>query len=134
MLLRYREIAGFGRGLAAPQIGLGKSVFVTFVADQFKTYINPTVKESSGACNLYREACLSCGYLSVDVKRPESVVVEYTNEEGGRETVSADGFLARLLQHEHDHLKGVVNIDRAEYGSINLATNNPLEEKIREIP
>ncbi len=47
VLKRYRDITGFGRGLAAPQIGESKSVFVTYVGDQFKTYINPRITKTS---------------------------------------------------------------------------------------
>ena len=133
ILEKYRKIAGFGRGLAAPQIGENKSVFVTFVDNKFKTYINPKIINQSEKFNLYRESCLSCGFLSVDVKRPESITIEYTNENGESKKEEADSFLARLLQHEHDHLKGIVNIDKAESASIEFIINDPLKEQLREI-
>lgn len=132
VLKRYREIAGFGRGLAAPQIGAKKAVFVTFVDDVFKIYINPRITSSSEKYNLYRESCLSCGFISADVKRPISIELEYMNEAGVLVKERIDSFLARLIQHECDHLEGVVNIDCAEAGSIEMMINNPLEEKIRE--
>ncbi len=132
VLKKYREIAGFGRGLAAPQIGIGKSVFVTFVNDQFKIYINPVVSNPSTKHSLYRESCLSCGYLSVDVRRSESIEISYLNEEGVQMSEPAGGFLARLLQHEYDHLQGVVNVDCAEPQSIEFMVNDPLQEKLRE--
>jgi len=132
-LEKYRNIAGFGRGLAAPQIGENKSVFVTFIDDKFKTYINPKIMNPSEKSNLYRETCLSCGFLSIDVKRPESVTIEYLNENGENIREEVGSFIARLLQHEYDHLKGIVNIDKAEPASIEFMINDPLKEQLREI-
>lgn len=131
-LLTYRSIAGFGRGLAAPQIGESKSVFVTYAGDVFKTYINPKVIQFSNEQNFYRESCLSCGYLSVDVKRPSSLTIEYMDEEGNMHQDVLNSFSARLVQHEYDHLLGIVNIDKAEPSSITFMINDPLQEKIRE--
>ena len=133
VLKRYRAITGFGRGLAAPQIGENKSVFVTFVDDHFETYLNPKIIECSDEFNLFIESCLSCGHMSADVKRPERVTIEYQNEGGETKTVKADGFLARLLQHEHDHLLGIVNIDKAEKGTIQFMIGDPLTQKLRKI-
>ncbi len=133
VLEKYRTVTGFGRGLAAPQIGESKSVFVTFVNDVHKIYINSKIIHTSEKSNLYRETCLSCGFVSVDVKRPESVTVEYLDENGVTKTEEADSFLARLLQHEYDHLNGIVNLDRAEPASIELMTSDPLKEELREI-
>jgi peptide deformylase len=130
-LERYRKIAGFGRGLAAPQIDEVKSVFVTFVGDKYKTYINPKIIEKSSETNFCRESCLSCGFLSVDVKRPESIALEYIDDQGVKQNELLDGFSARLIQHEYDHLQGIVNIDKAEPSSINFMINDPLKEQIR---
>lgn len=131
ILLTYRSIVGYGRGLAAPQIGLNKSVFVTYVNDEFQVYINPEITKRSDEYNLYREGCLSCGYMCADVKRAKSIVINYINENGKPETIEADGFLARLLQHEYDHLLGIVNIDIAETGTIEFMVNDPLKEQLR---
>lgn len=75
ILLRYRKIAGIGRGLAAPQIGLSKAVFVTFVDDKLQTFINPKIVEKSSETNFYRELCLSSGIMAADVERSEWVVM-----------------------------------------------------------
>lgn len=133
VLTKYRSIAGYGRGLAAPQIGEGKSVFVTFVNDQFQVYINPKIITKSEQFNFYREGCLSCGYVWADVKRPKSITLEYMDEKGKKQTIEADSFLARLLQHEYDHLEGVVNIDIAEPNSIEFMVDDPLKEQIRDL-
>lgn len=133
VIKKYRTITGFGRGLAAPQIGINKSVFVTFTEDSFKLYINPKIIETSTNYNFFRETCLSCGYLSVDVKRPVSFCLEYMDENGKIVKDTFNGFTARLLQHEYDHLLGIMNVDIAEKGSVNFLLNDPLQEKLREI-
>ena len=130
-LKKYRDISGLGRGLAAPQIGESKSVFVTYVGDAFKTYGNPKITKISLETNMYRESCLSCGFLSVDIRRPASVTIEYTNEDGEIICEDLTSFSARLVQHEYDHLLGIVNIDKAEPGSIDFMLNDPLKEEIR---
>lgn len=132
VLAKNRAITGSGRGLAAPQIGENKSIFITYINDEFKIYINPKLIKVSTDCNLYRESCLSCGYTWADVKRPRAITLEYLNEQGETGTEEADGFLARLLQHEYDHLLGVVNLDKAEPNSIEFMLTDPLEEKLRD--
>lgn len=131
-LLKYRQITGVGRGLAAPQIGRAKAVFVTYINDLFKIYLNPKIIESSAECNFYRESCLSCGYLSVDVKRSQSVKIEYTDESGVLQMEELTSFKARLIQHEYDHLLGLVNMDKAEPGSVDFMVNDPLKEELRD--
>ncbi len=134
VLVKYRAITGYGRGLAAPQIGLGESVFVAFAGDQFTTYINPKITEHSENYNLYREACLSCPYIAADVKRSASITLVYTNEQGKIMTEKAEGFLSRLLQHEYDHLQGVLNIDVAEKGGLfDPISIDPLKEELRMV-
>ncbi|MFZ2038684.1 MAG: peptide deformylase [Minisyncoccia bacterium] len=128
----YRDITGFGRGLAAPQIGESKSVFVTYVGEKFNTYINPRIIGNSSKLNYYRENCLSCGFVSVDVRRPISIIIEYTNEEGKLQKENLDSFSARLIQHEYDHLIGIVNVDKAEQNSIDFMINDPLKEILRD--
>ena len=132
VLKKIRSITGFGRGLAAPQIGISKSVFVTYVNDEFKTYTNPKLMSESDKHNYYKEGCLSCGFTWADVRRPVSIVLEYMNENGNMSTEEADGFLARLLQHEYDHLQGIVNLDKAEPSSIEFMLSDPLQEELRE--
>ncbi len=132
-LLAYRGITGLGRGLAAPQVGISKRVFVTYADNVFKTYINPILLETSTEANMFRELCISCGYVSGDVKRPRSITIEYMDEKGERQTEKADGFLARLLQHEYDHLEGILNLDKAEAGTVAFMTSDPTKEELREV-
>ncbi len=132
VLRRYRSITGLGRGLAAPQIGECVSVFVTYVDDVWTTYINPVIVERSPETNFYRELCMSVGLLAADVERSESIVMRWMNAEGHEHEERYDGFIARLLQHEEAHLRGVLNIDEAAPCGIECATFDPLQEKLRK--
>ena len=131
VLIRYRSIAGYGRGLAAPQIGIGRSVFVTYLDDVVHTYINPVIVQRSKKHNYFRELCLSAGIFTADVQRPEWIVMKWTDENGISHHERFDGFLARLYQHEEAHLRGIVHLDQAEHGSIEFTSTNPLLEKLR---
>lgn len=134
VLKKCRKITGYGRGLAAPQIGLNKRVFVTFVDDKFTVYMNPIITHKSETTNYYRELCLSSGCLWADVERPDSIVIKYRNEQGIIVREGNEGFLARLRQHECDHLEGVINLDKAVPGSIEFVTRDPLKEALRDKP
>lgn len=132
VLLKYREITGLGRGLAAPQIGLDKRVFVTFMNGEFQTFINPKLVRASKDMNFLRESCISSTLLWADVKRSKSIVLSWTNEDGDLKTEEFGDFPARLLQHEYDHLEGRVNLDVCEKASIEFVKSSPREEKLRE--
>lgn len=132
VLLHYREIVGIGRGLAAPQIGLNKAVFVTFVDEKLQIFINPKVVEKSPETNFYKELCLSSGIMAADVERPEWVIMEWTDVVGAKHKEKIEGFLARLYQHEEAHLRGIVNLDEATPQGIEFSTFNPLKEQLRK--
>lgn len=133
ILLRYREITCTGRGLAAPQIGINKAIFVTFVEDKLQTFLNPVIVEKSKGTNYYKELCLSSGIMAVDVERPEWVTMKWTDVEGVDHKEKIEGFLARLYQHEEAHLRGIVNLDEATSQGIEIATFDPLKEKLRKV-
>jgi peptide deformylase len=130
-LSRIRSIAGIGRGLAAPQIGSGERCFVTFVDNQFQYFINPNLVSSSSAKNWYRENCLSCGPICSDLERPSEIVLSFTDKEGKQREEKFEGFMARLLQHEYDHLDGIVNITKAKPEDLSIISSDPLQEKLR---
>jgi len=131
-LIHYREIAHIGRGLAAPQLGINKSVFVTFVDEKLQTFINPRIVEKSSETNYYKELCLSSGIMATDVERPEWIVMEWTDVEDTKHTQKFEGFLARLYQHEESHLRGIVNLDEAAPQGIEILTFDPLKEQLRK--
>jgi len=131
VLGRIREITGYGRGLAAPQIGSSERCFVTFVNDTYQYYINPEITQYGDAKNRYKENCLSCGPIVVDVVRPESITLSYLNKENEKIKENHDGFMARLLRHEYDHLEGILNISKTSVENLELLHSDPLEEKLR---
>lgn len=132
VLLHYREVVGMGRGLAAPQIGLNRAVFVTFVDGKLQTFINPAIVEKSLETNFYKELCLSSGIMAADVERPEWIVMEWTSVDGVKHKEKIEGFLARLYQHEEAHLRGVINLDEVAPQGIEFATFDPLKEQLRK--
>jgi peptide deformylase len=75
-------------------------------------FINPTIIGTSPEISQYEEGCLSIPGLYADVTRPEKVTVQAWNERGRPFTLDAEGLLARVIQHEYDHLEGVLFIDR----------------------
>ena len=104
--------AARGIGLAGVQVGHLHRMFVTHVeGDKPRVFINPTIIETSVEQSDYDEGCLSIPAIYADVTRPEAVRVQAWNERGRPFTIDADGLLARVIQHENDHLNGVLFID-----------------------
>ena len=105
-----------GIGLAAIQVGVPKRVAVIDLdpggPNSKQLYIvNPRIVEASGELSTFHEGCLSVPEVWDDVKRPARLSVEYTDEHGAKQTVTADGLFATCLQHEIDHLNGRLFID-----------------------
>lgn len=102
-----------GVGLAAPQIGVPKRVVVIDVGEGLLELINPEIIEYSDETELGVEGCLSIPGAQGEVERYSRVVVKALNRDGEPITITGEGLLARCLQHEIDHLYGVLYIDRA---------------------
>ncbi len=102
-----------GIGLAAPQVGVQRRLFVYDVGGGPKTIVNPMITESDGEWG-YVEGCLSVPDLSWEIVRPKEVHVTGRDLDGNEVSVEADELLARLIQHELDHLDGVLLIDHLE--------------------
>ncbi len=104
-----------GIGLAAPQIGVGLRVTVIDLMPGEKpspiVLVNPEVVATSEELATREEGCLSLPGQYADVTRPAWVRVRYLDEEGARQEIEADGLLAACLQHEIDHLDGILFID-----------------------
>ena len=132
VLMRYRNSVGYGRGFAAPQIGEGKAVFVTFVDNRLQVFINPIIIERSQETNFYRELCLSSGIMAADTERSELIIMEWIDIYGKKHRERFDGLLARLYQHEEAHLRGIINLDQAAEGGIEFLTFDPLKEQLRK--
>jgi peptide deformylase len=112
-----------GLGLAAPQIGVQKQIFVYDIDGEPTTLINPRIVESRGEW-VYDEGCLSIPGLYVEMLRPKEVLLEAVDLNGNTIQVEADDLLARLFQHELDHLNGVLMFERM--------TPEQREEALRE--
>ncbi|MBB4275253.1 peptide deformylase [Rhizobium mongolense] len=105
-----------GIGLAAIQVGVPRRILVIDVSregeeKQPQVFINPKIVKSSDERSVYEEGCLSIPDYYAEVERPATVSVEYLDRDGKEQTVEADGLLATCLQHEIDHLNGVLFID-----------------------
>ena len=105
-----------GIGLAAIQVGVPRLMLVIDVSKEDEeneptVFINPQIVASSDERSVYEEGCLSIPDYYAEVERPATVTVSYVDREGKQQTIQADGLLATCLQHEIDHLNGVLFID-----------------------
>jgi peptide deformylase len=108
MIFTMRHFAGIG--LAAPQIGISKSLIVADIGEGPVKLANPVVLNAQGSDEL-EEGCLSIPGVGVVIDRPNKIIVSGLNEKGKIVEVEAQGLLARVLQHEIDHLRGKLIID-----------------------
>jgi peptide deformylase len=117
-----------GIGLAAPQIGIHKQILVIDcepdnAATPPLVMINPSIMQHSRDLCVIQEGCLSIPGVFLDVVRPEVIEVSFKDEQGRPQKMKADGLLARVIQHEIDHLNGVMFVDRVDNA---LALNQEL--------
>lgn len=101
-----------GAGLAAPQIGISKRVIIVDIGEGLYELVNPEIISAAGQ-ETDVEGCLSIPGLIGDVTRAATVKVRYLDRHGKENNLTAKGFLARAMQHEIDHLEGILYIDRA---------------------
>ena len=102
-----------GVGLAAPQVGILKRLFVIDIGDGPLVFINPEILETDGE-QVDQEGCLSLPGELEEVKRPYYVKARALNERGEEFEIEAEELLARAILHENDHLDGTLFIDRVE--------------------
>ena len=125
-----------GVGLAAPQIGLSQRLLVYRVGQDAPliALVNPEVEWSSDEAEDAEEGCLSIPGITVDVERPVHVRVRAQDETGAERLVEASGLEARVIQHEIDHLDGVLILDRTTKDQRKQAMRalRELEEQRRE--
>lgn len=129
------ERAG-GVGLAAPQVGAAVRLILagSFPTDRapdrplvpISTFLNPRIVAASPETEEAWEGCLSFQAYQVCVVRPQAVTVEYITLDGSPARVEAEGFFARVLQHEIDHLDGILTLDRAA-GPEDIQASSPGE-------
>jgi peptide deformylase len=110
-----RMIASKGVGLAAPQVGLKKRILVLSASGEAKdnlALINPTIVARSGPDTVFDEGCLSFPGIYAEVKRPDRCTVQAFDPLGEAIEREYSGFESRIIQHEFDHLEGVLLVDR----------------------
>lgn len=107
-----------GIGLAAIQVGVAKRVLVMDIGEEDDRearkplyFVNPEILETSDNFSVYNEGCLSVPEQYADVERPDEVTVRYLDYDGTAQTIQATGLLATCLQHEMDHLDGILFVD-----------------------
>jgi peptide deformylase len=105
-----------GIGLAGPQVGIMERLLVIDIAETGEPpnplkVINPEIVWSSEELSSYNEGCLSIPEQYAEVERPARVAVKFTDDEGKKHEIEADGLLATVLQHEIDHLDGILFVD-----------------------
>ncbi len=108
--------AANGIGLAAIQIGVPKKIIVMDISKDEKKkepryFVNPVIKNKNPIKTTYEEGCLSVPNQFAEIDRPKECEVEYLDYNGKKKTLNAEGLLATCIQHEMDHLEGILFID-----------------------
>ena len=108
--------AANGIGLAAIQVGIPKRIIVMDISkDENKKepmyFVNPIIKNKNSVKSTYEEGCLSVPNQFAEIDRPSKCDIEFLDYNGNKQTISADGLFATCIQHEMDHLEGILFID-----------------------
>ena len=111
-LMEFRDEYGWGRAIAAPQIGVMKRIVYMHVNEPV-VLINPVIKLRSRRKTLVWDDCMSCPDLLVQVKRYRRCKVEYRDENWNKRSMYLEGKLATLMQHEVEHLQGILITQKA---------------------
>lgn len=127
-----------GVGLAAPQVNRSIRLFIVDAtpyaeedkhAENFKkVFINPEITEENGEEDLFKESCLSLPNLSEYVSRQPKIRIRYMDEDFNEHEEEYDGMVARIIQHEYDHLEGILYVDR-----LSNFTRTLLKRKLKDI-
>ena len=105
-----------GIGLAAVQVGVPKRIIVMDISrdennKEPRYFVNPVIKNKNKEKSIYEEGCLSVPDQFAEIERPNSCEVEYLDYHGNKQLLKAEGLLATCIQHEIDHLEGILFID-----------------------
>ncbi len=117
-----------GVGLAGPQVGVDRRIILVDVGDELHVLVNPEILAWGPENEFFEEGCLSLPEVTVMVERPTSVVVEYLDLDNQKQRQEYGGLLARVVQHEMDHLSGKLIIDY-----MGVADRELLKKKLRSI-
>ncbi len=103
-----------GIGLAAPQIGKNIRLFLVEIDHNLMVFINPEIQKLSGKEIRMEEGCLSFPGKYLPIVRPSKVKIKFINATGQKQIIKATGLLARAIQHEFDHLEGILFTERTD--------------------
>jgi len=128
-LLDFRKKYGAGRAIAAPQIGVRKRLIYMFI-DRPMVFVNPALEKKSGEMMSVWDDCMCFPELLVRVKRHRTCTITYKDMTWKDKAMGLEGDLSELLQHEYDHLDGILAVSRAADGrSFALRSQRPFLEK-----
>ena len=130
MLITMREHEGVG--LAANQVGRLKRILVAATEEEEYVIVNPLIEEVAETTEKGVEGCLSIPNIQVEVERPTSVTLSGQDATGAPLRIEASGLLARILQHEIDHLNGVLILDRTDRESRKAAMREMRERLLAQ--
>ena len=130
MLATMREHEGVG--LAANQVGRLKRILVAALEEDEFVLVNPVVEEAAETTEKELEGCLSIPGIQVEVERPTAITVSGQDASGSPLKIEASGLLARILQHEIDHLDGVLILDRTDRESRKAAMREMRERLLAQ--
>jgi peptide deformylase len=130
MLVTMHEHEGVG--LAANQVGRLKRVLVAATEDEQYVIVNPVVEEAAETTERALEGCLSIPGIQVEVERPTGITISGQNATGAPLRIETLGLLARILQHEIDHLDGVLILDRTDRESRKVAMREMRERLLAQ--
>ena len=113
LITECRRVHGFGRGIAAPQVGLLKRIICLNLNGKRYTIINPHLEDLSTEMMVLWDDCMSFPNLLVRVKRHRSCLLRYRNEFWSEKKWTMENDISELIQHEYDHLEGILATQRA---------------------
>ncbi len=119
-----------GVGIAAPQVNASFRCFFARLDEEYFIFVNPVITTYSLETSVMEEGCLSIPRIYADVERPQAISIEAHNQKGKLFTLDAEGYLARIIQHEMNHLDGILFIDKISTSARKRALKaykNPLE-------
>ena len=116
-LLKYRKLTGYGRGIAAVQVGIPERFSIIYTSEELIAIINPKITKKSEKLLNYPEMCMSASPIIAPVVRPAWVEFDFYDEKGDlqhwhtKDHTDIGRMMNRVFQHEIDHMEGIINID-----------------------
>ena len=123
-----------GLGLSANQVGVDLSVFVMRTQDEgIVAFFNPEITQVSQETEMMKEGCLSFPDIYIMLKRPKVIVLDYQTVEGEERSIQLEGIGARCVQHEIDHLNGIIFLQRASRLKLERAMKARVKERKKRL-